>query len=76
VGGEGGGEGSPSVRCHPGERHWTIFEDLCARAQVKGNLVADAFLAAMAIENGCEWVSTDRDYARFPGLRWRHPLDA
>lgn len=34
----------------------------------------DAYLAAIAIENGLEWVTTDRDFARFPGLRWRHPL--
>jgi predicted nucleic acid-binding protein len=37
-------------------------------------LVPDAFLAALAIEQGCEWITTDRDYARFPALRWRHPL--
>jgi hypothetical protein len=43
---------------------------------VRGNLVPDAYLAALAIESGSDWVSTDRDYARFPGLRWRHPLDA
>ena len=59
----------------PGPRHWGIFTGLCERAQARGNLVADAFLAALAIESGCEWISTDRDYARFPGLRWRHPLD-
>ena len=64
------------VRVAPGERHWAIFEDLCAHAQVRGNLVPDAFLAAMAIEHGCEWITTDRDYSRFPGLRWRHPLEA
>ena len=40
----------------------------------KGNLVPDARLAAMAIEHGCEWITTDGDFARFPGLRWRHPL--
>ena len=34
----------------------------------------DAWLAALAIESGCEWVTTDRDYARFPGLRWREPF--
>ena len=39
-----------------------------------GNLVQDAWLAALAIESGCEWVTTDRDYARFPGLRWREPF--
>jgi hypothetical protein len=40
----------------------------------RGNLVPDAYLAAMAIESGCEWITTDRDYSRFKGLRWRHPL--
>ena len=59
----------------PGPRHWEIFTGLCTRSQAKGNLVADAFLAALAIEHGCEWITTDRDYARFPGLRWRHPLE-
>jgi len=66
---------SHCVHISAGERHWAIFEDLCTRVQAKGNLGPDAFLAAMAIENGCEWITTDRDYARFPGLRWRHPLD-
>lgn len=58
----------------PGERHWEIFTRLCSSAGVKGNLVPDAYLAALAIESGCEWVTTDRDYSRFSGLRWRHPL--
>ena len=40
----------------------------------RGNLVPDAYLAALAIESGCTRVTTDRDYARFEGLRWRHPL--
>ena len=31
--------------------------------------------AAPAIESGSEWITTDRDYSRFPGLKWRHPLD-
>ena len=64
------------VRVEPGERHWSIFERLCREGRAKGNLVADAYLAAMAIESGCEWVTTDRDYSRFPGLRWRHPVDS
>jgi uncharacterized protein len=59
----------------PGPRHWGIFTGLCRDAGVKGDLVAHAALAALAIESGSEWVTTDRDYARFPGLRWRHPLD-
>jgi toxin-antitoxin system PIN domain toxin len=58
----------------PGPRHWEIFTRLCRVAGVKGNLVADAYLAALAIETGSEWLTTDRDYARFPALRWRHPL--
>lgn len=58
----------------PGERHWDIFQRLCREMNSKGNLVADAYLAALAIEAGAEWITTDRDYARFPGLRWRHPL--
>jgi predicted nucleic acid-binding protein len=36
--------------------------------------VPDAYLAAMAIESGCEWVTTDRDFSRFSGLHWRYPL--
>jgi toxin-antitoxin system PIN domain toxin len=58
----------------PGARHWGLFTRLCADAEARGNLVPDAWLAALAIESGCEFVTTDRDYARFPGLRWRHPL--
>ncbi len=62
------------VAVAPGRDHWRIFRRLCAEARAKGNLIPDAFLAAMAIEHGCEWITTDRDFARFPGLRWRHPL--
>jgi toxin-antitoxin system PIN domain toxin len=58
----------------PGPRHWEIFSRLCREAGARGNIVADAYLAALAIESGSEWITTDRDYARFAGLRWRHPL--
>ncbi len=58
----------------PGERHWSIFENLCQGASATGNLVQDAWFAALAIEHGCEWITTDRDYARFAGLTWRPPL--
>jgi uncharacterized protein len=58
----------------PGARHWAIFEGLCRAAGVRGNLVPDAYLAALAIESGSEWITTDRDYNRFPGLKLRHPL--
>lgn len=64
-----------AVRLQPGPRHWGIFARLCREAKAAGNLVPDAYFAALAMEHGCEWITTDRDYARFPGLRWRHPLD-
>ena len=59
----------------PGPRHWELFESLCRRAKGSGNLVMDAWLAATALEQGCTLVTTDRDFRRFPGLRWMHPLD-
>jgi toxin-antitoxin system PIN domain toxin len=63
------------VLVEPGPRHWDLFRRLCMESGVKGNLVPDAYLAALAIESGCEWISTDRDFSRFKGLRWHHPLD-
>ncbi len=60
----------------PGERHWPIFRGLCVAADARDNLIPDAWFAALAIEHGCEWVTLDRDYARFPGLRWRTPEKA
>lgn len=54
--------------------HWAIFRDLCTKADCRGNLIQDAYLAAMALEHGCTFVTTDDHYARFPRLRWRHPL--
>jgi uncharacterized protein len=59
----------------PGTRFWSIFTELCDQAGARGKLVPDAYLAALAIENACEFITTDRDFARFPGLRWRHPLN-
>jgi len=58
----------------PEKRHWDIFTRLCRAVNAKGNLIPDAYLAALAVESGSEWITTDRDYSRFPGLRWRHPL--
>jgi hypothetical protein len=65
---------SNRVAVSPGSDQWRIFRRLCGAAGAKGNLVPDAWFAALAIERGCEWITTDRDFARFPGLRWRHPL--
>jgi toxin-antitoxin system PIN domain toxin len=61
------------VITEPGERHWEIFKRLCTEADARGNLVPDAWFAALAIESGCEWITLDHDYARFPGLQWRLP---
>ena len=57
----------------PGERHWGVFQRLCTEANVVGPKVTDAWFAALAIEHGCEWITFDRDFARFAGLRWRAP---
>ena len=62
-----------AVPIAPGPRHWEIFAKLCREANAKGNLVADAYFAALAIESGSEWISTDGDYGRFKGLVWRRP---
>lgn len=66
---------SNRVDVTPGARHWSIFAELCQRSDARGNRVPDAYLAALAIESGSEWITTDRGFARFPGLRWRQPLD-
>lgn len=63
-----------TVLIAPSRRHWDLFAELCA--DVQGPLVADAYLAALAIDHGCELLTTDSDFARFKGLRWRHPLGA
>ena len=61
------------VPVNPGRRHWDLFTGLCREAEAAGNLVPDAYFAALAIERGCEWITLDRDFARFPGLRWSRP---
>ena len=58
----------------PGPDHWNIFCECCRLTNASANLVPDAWFAALAIEAGCEWVTNDRDFARFPGLRWRAPF--
>lgn len=71
-----------SIRSHPhcrivrpGDNHWPLFVRLCESTNARANLVTDAWFAALAIESGSVWVTTDRDYSRFPGLKWQHPLD-
>lgn len=55
----------------PGSRHWAIYTDLLRSARATGNLAQDAWLAALAVEHGCEWITTDGDFARFSGLQWK-----
>jgi hypothetical protein len=62
-----------AVVINPGERHWAIFERLTRETETTGARATDAWFAALAIEHGCEWVTIDRDYARFPGLKWSLP---
>lgn len=58
----------------PGERHWDILRHLAQDGQASGPLVMDAALAAIAIEHGATLCTTDRDFARFPGLTWTNPI--
>jgi toxin-antitoxin system PIN domain toxin len=59
---------------HPGPRHLTVLRELLRPLGTGGNLTSDAHLAALAIEHGAELCSTDTDFARFNGLKWRNPL--
>jgi toxin-antitoxin system PIN domain toxin len=67
-------EAENCLQLNPGPRHWTLFAETCRAGAARGPLVSDAYLAALAIEHGCELLSFDRDFARFPGLRWRPPV--
>ena len=58
----------------PGERHWSHFQRMLVEGQVRGPASTDAELAALTIEYGGVLYTTDRDFARFPGLRWVNPL--
>jgi uncharacterized protein len=65
----------PNVRTlGPGEDHWLLFRQMIVEGQAPGALVSDAHLAALTIEFGGVLYTTDRDFARFPGLRWKNPL--
>jgi len=63
-----------SVEIAPGPRHWEIFSGLCQATEATGNEIPDAYLAALAIESGSEWITTDTGFSRYEGLRWNHPL--
>lgn len=67
---------APNCRVvHPSESHWEVFDGLCRRVDARRNIVADAFLAAFALDRGDVWVTADAGFARFPGLQWRFPWD-
>jgi uncharacterized protein len=62
--------GQPNCRVvAPGPRHWPIFVELCRATGAQGNFIPDAFFAAATIETEGEWITTDGDFSRFPGLR-------
>jgi len=58
----------------PGPRHWEIFTRLSQESGARGNHLPDAWLAALAIEQGCVFITADRGFARFAGLRWSRPV--
>jgi toxin-antitoxin system PIN domain toxin len=64
-----------TMRLSAGTRHWMLFRELADDIDARGNDIADAYLAAYALENNATWVSADRGFARFRKLRWSHPLD-
>lgn len=65
----------PCVRIlTPTDQHWAVFERMLRSGNANGNLVSDAHLAALAVEHNCVLCSTDTDFARFRGLKWRNPI--
>ena len=58
----------------PRDRHWAFFRRMLVEGKVRGPLTTDAQLAALTMENGGVLYTTDRDFARFPGLKWVNPL--
>ena len=61
------------VPVNPGQRHWDLFLELAQVTNADGNSVSDAWLAALAIESGSEWITWDKGFARYPGLKWSTP---
>jgi len=62
-----------AVVLKPGRDHLRLFRDMCVSVEAGGDLVADAYLAALAAETGATLVSADRHFARFPGVDWLRP---
>ncbi len=68
-------EAPAAMQLRAGLRHWALFRQLATDIDARGNDIADAYLAAYALENNATWLSADRGFARFHRLRWTHPLD-
>jgi hypothetical protein len=65
----------PNVRILvPGDGHWPALRRMILEGGASGPLISDAQLAALTIEYGGVLHTADRDFARFPGLRWKNPL--
>jgi toxin-antitoxin system PIN domain toxin len=65
----------PNVRLlGPGDHHWSFLRQTIMEGQARGPLITDAQLAALTIEHGGILCTTDRDFSRFPGLRWQNPI--
>lgn len=65
----------PCVRLlQPTDQHWSIFQQMLKSGNAVGNLVSDAHLAALALEHNCVFHSTDADFSRFRGLKWKNPV--
>ena len=58
----------------PGDHHWSCFQQMLRSGNAVGNLVSDAHLAALAVEHNGVLYSTDSDFSRFRGLKWRNPI--
>ena len=58
----------------PADQHWSVLRQMILEGQASGPLVSDAEIAAITIEHGGVLYTADRDFARFPGLRWKNPL--
>jgi toxin-antitoxin system PIN domain toxin len=58
----------------PAQSHFVTWSSLLKHIGTAGNLATDAHLAALAIERGLILQTTDADFARFPGLKWKNPL--
>lgn len=65
-----------SVCLAPGKNHWNLFLQCAQSISARGNDIPDAYHAALALEWDCDWVTTDKGFRRFKGLRVRHPLNS